>query len=237
MRDTDTVEPTSNNIDWRDTVTWYTHQTWVAWTTKLATIPLVFLLARTDCQGLEHVPAAGPCIIAANHIHNFDIIFLGRYTPRYPHFMAKQELYRNPLLGWYFRQLGSFPVNRGESDKWALRQAGRVLADDQMLFMFPEGTRSGRQAQLKRGKVGAVKLALQHRVPLMPVAIWGTENLRFTFTRAGHVNMRYGPPLDLVALAGDPPYHHQILRHLTDQVMQQIAAMLPPRYRGVYGEG
>ncbi len=231
----DATEPTPDNIDWRDTVTWYTHQTWLARVTEMAATPLLFLLAQVDCQGRENVPAASPCIITANHIHNFDIIFLGRYTPRFPHFMAKQELYRNPLFGWYIRQLGSFPVNRGESDKWALRQAGRVLADGQILFMFPEGTRSGRQARMKRGKVGAVKLALQHQVPLLPAAIWGTEKLRFTFTRASQVHIRYGPPLDLVALAGDPPYHHQTLRDLTDQVMRQIAALLPPQYRGVYG--
>lgn len=231
----DAAEPTPDNVDWRDAVTWYTHQTWLARATKGVAIPLLFLLAQVDCQGRENVPAAGPCIITANHLHNFDIIFLGRYTPRFPHFMAKQELYRNPLFGWYIRQLGSFPVNRGESDKWALRQAGRVLADGQILFMFPEGTRSGRQARMKRGKVGAVKLALQHQVPLLPAAIWGTEKLQFTFTRASQVNIRYGPPLDLVALAGDPPYHHQTLRDLTDQVMRQIAALLPPQYRGVYG--
>lgn len=232
---TDAAKTTPNTIDWRDAVTWYTHQTWWAHATKWVAIVALHFLARTDCQGRENVPAAGPCIITANHIHNFDIIFFGRYTRRYPHFMAKQELYRNPMFGWYIRQLGSFPVNRGESDKWALRQAGRVLADGQILFMFPEGTRSGRQAQLRRGKVGAVKLALQHQVPLVPAAIWGTEKLHFSLTRTNLINIRYSPPLDLAALAGPPPYHHQTLRDLTDQVMQQIAAMLPPEYRGVYG--
>ena len=232
---TDTSLATSPNPDWRDSVTWYTHQTWLARATELAATPLLFLLAKVDCQGREYVPATGPCIIAANHIHNFDILYLGKHMPRYAHFMAKRELYRNPFLGWYFRQLGSFPVNRGQSDSWAMRQAGRILAEGQVLFVFPEGTRSGRQASLKRGKLGAVRLALKHQAPIVPTAIWGTEHLRYTFTRSNQVNIRFGQPLDVLALAGPAPHSRETLQALTGQLMQQIAAMLPPGYRGVYG--
>ena len=223
------------NIDWRDTVTWYTHKTWVARATHVVANLLLPLLAKTDCRGREHVPSTGPFILCANHMHYFDIIFFGRDTPRFPHFMAKRELYKNPLFGWYIRMLGSFPVSRGEGDVWALRQAGRVLEAGKPLFIFPEGTRSGHKAQLRRGKLGAVRLALKYEVPVVPAAIWGTEDFRYTPTLSNNVNIRYGQPLDMVSLAGSSPHNHEQQRELTDQIMRHIAALLPAQYRGVYG--
>jgi 1-acyl-sn-glycerol-3-phosphate acyltransferase len=228
-------QPAVDHIDWRDTVTWYTHKTWVAHATYVTAVLLLPLLAKTDCCGRENVPSAGPFILSANHMHVFDIILFGRYTPRYPHFMAKRELYENPRFGWYIRMLGSFPVNRGEGDMWALRQAGRILEAGKPLFIFPEGTRSGRTAQLRRGKLGAVRLALKYEVPIVPAAIWGTENFRVTPTRSNWVHIRYARPLDVVSLAGPPPHSHEKLRALTDGMMRQIAALLPAEYRGAYG--
>ncbi len=228
-------QPAADHTDWRDTVTWYTHKTWVAQVTHLTATLVLPLLAKTDCRGQENVPSTGPFILCANHMHVFDIILFGRFTPRYPHFMAKRELYKSPLFGWYIRMLGSFPVNRGEGDIWALRQAGRILNAGKPLFIFPEGTRSGRKAQLRRGKLGAVRLALKYEVPVVPAAIWGTENFSATPTRSNRVNIRYGPPVDVVSLAGPPPHSHEKLRQLTNDMMRQIAALLPAEYRGVYG--
>jgi 1-acyl-sn-glycerol-3-phosphate acyltransferase len=149
--------------------------------------------------------------------------------------MAKRELYKNPFFGWFIRQMGSFPVYRGESDPWALKQAGRILENGRPLFMFPEGTRSGRKAQMKRAKVGSVKLALDHQVPLVPAAIWGTQNVRFGQRRRNKVTIRVAPPLDVATLAGPPPYHQKTYREITTVLMKEIAAMLPSVHRGVYG--
>jgi 1-acyl-sn-glycerol-3-phosphate acyltransferase len=82
--------------------------------------------------------------------------------------------------------------------------------------------------------LGAVRLALKHQVPIVPAAIWGTENFRYKPTRANKINIRFGQPLDVVSLAGPPPHSHEKLRELTDQLMQQIAVLLPLQYRGVY---
>jgi 1-acyl-sn-glycerol-3-phosphate acyltransferase len=174
-------------------------------------------------------------VVASNHVSNLDVCYLGLYLPRHPHFMAKVELYKNPVVAWGIRQCGSFPVHRGENDKWAMQQAGRVLTDGQLLCMFPEGTRSKGKAELKRGKVGAVKLALDYHVPLIPVAVSGTHNFRLRGWRGHKIRIQAGAPLDVVALAGSPPYQPDTLRELTAVLMQRIAAMLPPALRGVYG--
>jgi 1-acyl-sn-glycerol-3-phosphate acyltransferase len=183
------------------------------------------------CEGFEHIPATGPFIIASNHLSLFDVLLMGAYLPRHPFFMAKRELYRYPILSWLIRLAGSFPVHRGENDAWALRQAARVLEAGQALYIFPEGTRSGRTAQLRRGKVGAVKLALEHQVPLVPAAIWGTQRLRPGFRNVNRASVRVAPPLDVVSQAGPPPYSRDTLRELTALLMEQIAAMLPPEAR------
>ena len=222
-------------VDWRDTVTWYTRETTVSRLVKTLGGLFFNSVTRVECIGLENVPTDGPCIVASNHISNLDVFYMGTNLPRYPHFMAKRELYKNPMFGWLVRQLGSFPVNRGESDLWALKQAGRVLDAGQILFMFPEGTRSGRQAKLKRGKKGMVKLALEHQSTIVPAAIWGTQDFRLGLTRPTRIRLQVGRPLDVAPLAGPPPYKQETLRELTTVVMQQIAAMLPPEHRGVYG--
>ncbi|MCI0527171.1 MAG: 1-acyl-sn-glycerol-3-phosphate acyltransferase, partial [Nitrospira sp.] len=140
------------NDDWRDRLTWYTYETFVIRLIKTVGRPLVWPFLKIDCTGLENIPASGPCILASNHINDIDVISFGAVMLRHPHFMAKSELYKNPVFAWFIRQGGSFPVNRGESDAWALRQAGRVLEAGQMVCMFPEGTRAGAKAQLRRGK-------------------------------------------------------------------------------------
>ncbi len=227
-------QTTTENVDWRDTVTWYTHQTVAIRLTKLAGGMIFRPLVRVECVGLEHLPASGACILASNHINIFDVIYMGLYLPRHPHFMAKIELYKYPVFNWLIRMGGSFPIYRGESDAWAMRQADRVLAAGCMLFMFPEGTRSGRKARLRRGKMGAVKLALENRAPVVPAAITGTQNVSFNPFRPAKIKIQIGQPLDVAAMAGPTPYKHETMRKLTNVMMQRIAAMLPPAYRGVY---
>lgn len=222
-------------VDWRDSVTWYTYETMFAKTVKaVGKIPFSNL-ARVECVGLENVPAEGGCIVASNHINNFDVIYLSLYSPRFLHFMAKVELYKNPFFAWSIRLGGSFPIQRGEKDVWALQQAGRILDQGQVLFMFPEGTRSGKKAQLKRGKIGAVKLAVENRVPLIPTAILGTQHFQVSLRHRNTIRIEFGQPLDVAALAGPPPHDYGAFRELTTVLMERIAAMLPQAHRGIYG--
>lgn len=220
--------------DWRENVTWYTGDTFIGELVKAVLRPPYAMLTKTTIKGFENIPTDGPNIVAANHIAWLDILSVGLTLPRHPHFMAKKELFKNPVVGWVLRQGGSFPVDRGAGDNWALTQAGRVLRDGEVLFMFPEGTRS-KKGTLKRGKIGVVKLALEHQVPVIPVAVWGTENFKLGWKRTP-VQIRFGAPIDVVAEAGPPPYPHEVLRNLTTQMMQRIAVMLPESYRGFYAD-
>lgn len=224
----------SPHADWRDSLTWYTHETALSRVIKLVGGLYFHAVAEVEWIDFDNFPAIGPCILASNHISNLDVIYLSLYSPRHPYFMAKVELYKNPIFAWAIRLCGSFPVHRGENDTWALRQAGRVLEAGQLLCMFPEGTRSKGKAQLRRGKVGAVKLALDYRVPIVPVAISGTETFGFKGWRGNKIRIQAGSPLDMTALAGSATYDGDTLRELTNGLMQRIAAMLPPAYRGVY---
>lgn len=232
----ETVQTSAGKADWRDNVTWYTHETRLARFVKRFGGAFFRWITDVESTGQENVPTDGPCILASNHINNLDVIYLGLSSPRHPHFMAKIELYKNPVVGRAIRLAGAFPVYRGERDAWALKQAGRVLEAGQALCMFPEGTRSGRKAQLKRGKLGVVKLALEHRAPVVPIAILGTQNFRFGLGHRNKIRIQFGEPLDVAALVDSPPHHYDTLRELTTLVMQRIAAMLPPEHRGMYGD-
>jgi 1-acyl-sn-glycerol-3-phosphate acyltransferase len=222
-------------VDWRDRLIWHTHETMLAHLIKTVFAPLFRVLAKVEYRGIENIPLEGPLVMAFNHISNFDAPFIVIHLPRHPFFMAKKELFRNKPFGWVIRQFGGFPINRGERDPWALAQAGRVLEAGQMLFMFPEGTRSGPAARLKRGKIGAVKLALEHQTRILPAAIFGTQQIKWGWKK-NRVWLQFGEPLDLIALAGPPPYAYETYQTLTDLLMRQIAAMLPPESRGIYGD-
>jgi 1-acyl-sn-glycerol-3-phosphate acyltransferase len=231
MTETATPPPA---VDWRDALTWYTHETLACKAIKAVGGVYFKTVAAVECVDFEYIPTTGPCIIASNHASYLDICYLILYLPRHPHFMAKVELFKNPIMAWGARMCGSFPVYRGENDAWAMRQAAHILKDEQSLCIFPEGTRSKGKGELARGKVGAVKLALDYQVPLVPVAIAGTHDFKLKGWRGHKIRIQAAKPLDLVRPVGSPRDQIQALRELTDSLMRQIAQMLPPGQRGVY---
>ena len=130
-------------------------------------------LYRAEVCGAEHVPAAGPCIFVANHESLIDPWFLCLATPRRVRFMAKAELWRYPGIRWAMEAYGTFPVERGNGDTGAMTRAGELLAQGEVLGMFPRGTSkpSGNRAWHR----GAARLALVHGVPIIPVRLVATR--------------------------------------------------------------
>ncbi len=131
---------------------------------------------RIHVTGAEHVAGTSGLIVAANHKSFLDAFFLGLATPRRVRFMAKSELFKGPL-GWLFTRLGAFPVRRGQADADALATARTVLAQGDLLVMFPEGTRVDEPDALGAPHHGAGRLAAETGVAIVPTAIFGTSHL------------------------------------------------------------
>ena len=192
---------------------------------------------KFEVVGREHVPLEGPLIVASNHLNNADPPMVALAIPRYPTYMAKQEMINWPILGPAFRIFGAFPVRRGEADRSALRMATEVVQSGAMLVMFPEGTRS-RTGGLGRGHPGTGLIALRTGAPVLPVAVTGSEGITWPWIflkpmSVKHVRVVIGEPFRL------PPVERitsEAAAEATATIMRRIAALLPPQYRGVYAE-
>lgn len=133
--------------------------------------------------GTEHALTTGPAIYAGNHTSNFDPLVLGVAIPRYSRFIAKKELFRNRVIGWYLRQLGAFPVDREKADLEAMRTSIKVVKAGGALGIFPEGTRN-KTGKLGKAQPGAVMIALKAKAPIVPCAITNSGK-RPTIVRFG----------------------------------------------------
>jgi 1-acyl-sn-glycerol-3-phosphate acyltransferase len=178
-------------------------------------------------SGVENLPSNGGVILVANHLTEFDVFPMQFVLPRLIFFMGKAELFNNPLLDPVFRRLGGFPVHRGERDEWAAQHAIDILEHGQMLGMFPEGKRSKGRG-LHAAKTGAARFAIQTGVPLVPMAVIGTDLIFKRFPRRTRVTLSVGTPI--YPSPDDSPLE------LTDRIMFDLANMLPRRLRGVYAE-
>jgi 1-acyl-sn-glycerol-3-phosphate acyltransferase len=191
------------------------------------------LFTRWQVKGKENVPEEGPVLVVANHLNLADPPLLGVSLERRVIFMAKEELFRSRISAYFLGGFGSFPVHRGKLDRQALRSSQQVLADGQILVMFPEASRS-RSARLKEALPGSALIACRSGVPILPVGIIGTEQLRGVgcLFRRPRVTINIGKPFSL------PPVEGKLTREklveYTDMIMRRIAELLPPKYRGVY---
>lgn len=150
----------------------------LTWAIGRPTIGLTARLAsRLKVYGRERVPQEGGLVIAANHFHWLDPAVLGASSPRVIYYMAKIEAHRVPGLGALIRAFGTFPVRRGESDREAVRTMRRIVADGHALGLFVEGTRQ-RSGVPGPVQPGAAMVALQEHVPIVPVAIHGSQMWR-----------------------------------------------------------
>lgn len=129
-------------------------------------------LYRFEIVGTEKFPEQGGILLCSNHIHALDPPVVGMTSPRTVHFMAKEELFKVPVLGKLLPQVNAFPVKRGMSDREALRSALRILKNGDVVGLFPEGTRST-DGVLKKGLSGAGFFALRGNADVMPCAIIG----------------------------------------------------------------
>jgi len=204
--------------------------------------PLLQLIGRPKVEGLEHVPSSGPVILASNHLAVMDSFFLPLVVRRRITFLAKSEYFTGTGLKgwfsrWFFTAVGQVPIDRSNADtaQAALDTAERVLGQGKLLGMYPEGTRSP-DGRLYKGKTGLARLALQTGVPVIPVAMIGTNAVNppgTTVLRFGRVTVRFGKPMDFSrfeGLAGN----RFIERAVTDEVIYELMGLSGQEYVDIY---
>jgi len=206
---------------------------WFYYVARFIVIVLLRLFTRWQIKGMENVPSHGALLMVANHLHLVDPPLVSVSLKRRVIFMAKEELFRSKFTGYFIGSFGAFPVHRGQLDRKALRQAEGVLAEGYILVMFPESTRS-RKAQLQPAYPGSALIALRNRVPIVPVAITGTEKIKGTswILHRPRVIIQFGRPFHLPAT--NSKLSRPELTESTNTIMEHIAELLPVEYRGHY---
>ncbi len=173
---------------------------------------------RWRVVGRENIPQDGPVILCSNHISNWDPPLLGSGIERQVNFMAKEELFKIPVLGWLITQFGAFPVKRGGGDRSAIRSTLQLLESGKILGIFPEGTRS-KTGELGKGMPGTALFALRSNAVVIPVAIIGPYQL------FRPVTIVYGKPVDLTEFK-EAKGGSDTVTATTDHIMRQIQQLI-----------
>jgi len=151
--------------------------------------------------GRENVPKVGAAIVVSNHLSMLDPFVVAYAISRYISFMAKEELFRNPIVRFFVRVTGAFPVDRSRMDAATMRTAMDLLKAGNLLGMFPEGTRST-SGDLQEFRNGAVRMAARMRVPIIPTAVYNTQRALppGKFVRPARIGIRFGEPIEFTEL-------------------------------------
>ena len=195
---------------------------------------LAFRLALDlTIDGLDNVPHTGALIVAINHSSFVDPMLVGAYVPRDVAMMSKAENFRLPLFRYLVKWYGAFPIERGEADRAAIKQALEVLRDGRALLMAPEGTRSN-DGQLQAGHDGLALIATRTGAPILPFAIAGARPVSKNVSRLRRTKVRVniGQPFRLKPSSPKP--NREELSRLTNEVMFRLAELLPLDQRGMY---
>lgn len=204
--------------------------------------PWLRVVFRPRVYGAENVPPEGPAILASNHLSYADWLFMPLTLPRRVTFVAKAEYFTGKgLKGWlqktFFAGSGQVPIDRsgGGAAEGAIISAKRVLAEGELFGIYPEGTRS-HDGKLYRGKVGVARLALESKVPVIPVAVLGTDVVAPPGKKFGRFTrpvVRFGAPLDFSRYDGMESDRY-ILRSITDEIMYEIMRLSGQEYVDMY---
>ena len=211
----------------------------IFWPLAALVVPLLGLIAKIRITGAEKLPREGAFVLAPNHYSEFDPLIVAAAVwriGRAPRFMAKESLFRVPVLGWFLHRTGMIPVARtssASSAKQTMKQSAELVEHGRGVIVYPEGTLT-RDPELwpMRGKSGAVRLALADGIPLIPMAQWGTQEIMGRYQKGlslwplrKPVEVIIGDPVDVSDLrgrAGEPA----ALNEATSRLMNAITALL-----------
>jgi 1-acyl-sn-glycerol-3-phosphate acyltransferase len=185
------------------------------------------LLFRIQVQGREHIPRRGKLILAANHVSGYDPFVIGSLVPRALYFLAKRELFRNPLLGAVLRVLlHAIPVDRRDIGHTTVRRINELLAAGEAVLLFPEGTRS-RSGKIGEGKAGVGMLAAANQADIVPVRVDGLHGTRGSLWRRPRIKIVFGPVLSVAPFLQNGMATKEIYREIATVVLGRIRAMGP----------
>ncbi|MFF7292348.1 lysophospholipid acyltransferase family protein [Microbacterium sp. NPDC008134] len=211
----------------------------IFWPVAAIVLPLVSLIAKIRVRNPEKLPRDGAFVLAPNHYSEFDPLIVAVAVwriGRAPRFMAKESLFRVPVLGWILRKTGMIPVARASSAtaaKQTMLQSKEIVEHGRGVIVYPEGTLT-RDPDLwpMRGKSGAVRLALTDGIPLIPMAQWGTQEIMGRYQKGlslwplrKPVNVIVGDPVDVSDLQGRGG-DQTALNEATTRLMNAITALL-----------
>jgi 1-acyl-sn-glycerol-3-phosphate acyltransferase len=197
---------------------------------------IIRLTCRVHDRELAAVPLRGPYIVVTNHINFLEVPLLYTFFhPRPLIGLVKVETWKNPLLGGLANLWKAIPIDRDRPDLPALRRALAVLDEGKFLAIAPEGTRSG-NGRLQPGHSGVVYIALKSGLPILPVVHYGGEKYwkNLTTGRRTDFYLRVGRPFRLKAERRFPG--RETRQRMLQEIMYQLAGLLPPGYRGVYAD-
>jgi 1-acyl-sn-glycerol-3-phosphate acyltransferase len=198
---------------------------------------LTSLMCRVEAEQLKRVPRHGPLILVSNHINFLEIpIIYTRLQTSCPLTgFAKAETWDNPIMGRIFNIWGAIPVHRGQADLTAIKRGLSALQQGHIVAVTPEGTRSN-HGRLLRGHPGVVTLALLSGAPVLPMVHYGHEKYRQDFSRLRRsgFNVVVGKPF--VLNTNEIKANSVVRQQMTDEIMYQLAALLPEQYRGAYAD-
>ena len=209
------------------------------WTLKYILLgPLLRAVYRPRARGVDNLPKTGPFILACNHISFVDSLFMPLVCPRAVVFLGKADYFDKARTRWFFKATGVIPVRRegGSSSEAAILAGIRALREGHVVGIYPEGTRSP-DGRLFRGKTGVARMALEAQVPIVPVAVHGTEEvmpLEAKMPRlSGRPTVTFGKPLYFDRYH-DRPKDRFVLRTVTDEVMYEIMMLSGQEYVDEY---
>lgn len=177
------------------------------------------LFFRVEIINRHKVPSKGPFIFCANHNSMLDMFFLGFKLDRWIYWMAKEELFKNPIAACIYRSLGAFPVKRGYGDVGSIKNAYKLLDEDKIVGIFPQGTRiNPAKIETIRVKPGAAMIAVNTGVPIIPAVVKGNYKL---FSK---MKVIYGDPYTITN-DRDKKYTREELTELSRDIIKKIYSL------------
>ncbi len=204
--------------------------------------PILLRVFRPWVKGLDNVPATGSAILASNHLSFIDSVFLPLVLKRPVTFLAKSEYFtgrgiKGRFVRWFFTSSGQLPIDRsgGKASEDALNTGIAVLSSGKLLGIYPEGTRSP-DGKMYRGRTGIARMALEARVPVIPVAMIDTEKVMpigARMPKVQRIGVVFGQPLEFSRFEG---YENDrfVLRAITDEIMHELLGLSGQEYVDQY---